>query len=171
MELYRIPSDDGKTSIPSAPAYHVVAAEVMDRDGGGRRGDLTSNLQDLNNAKDLGLINEKEFLAAKTRILEGFTGGGGGGGGGVKSFSNVRPNPALNGDLNSTARNTNDTERIRDLVLRGAVLESTNGGVWRHTALHQGATLTQGVFIFCQPQTCYTYYYSPPHLHHTSTTC
>jgi hypothetical protein len=55
----------------------------------------------------------------------------------AKAFANVPPNPALNGQLNDCARNTNDTGKIRDLVSRGAQLESTNGAPWNHTPLHQ----------------------------------
>ena len=44
---------------------------------------------------------------------------------------------ALDADLNSTARNTNDTAKIRRLVQQGARLDSTNGAPWHHTALHQ----------------------------------
>ena len=42
-------------------------------------------------------------------------------------------------DLNITARNTNDTNRLRQLVAEGADLTSTNGEPWNHTALHQSA--------------------------------
>ena len=45
--------------------------------------------------------------------------------------------PALDADLNSTARNTNDTAKLRRLVQQGARLDSTNGAPWHHTALHQ----------------------------------
>jgi len=65
---------------------------------------------------------------------------GGGGGSGIKASQvapAVRANPALNGQLNDCARNTNDAGRLKDLVARGAEIESTNGGQWRHTALHQ----------------------------------
>merc|ERR1712226_117955 len=43
----------------------------------------------------------------------------------------------LNNDLNGTARNTDDVDRIRKLVSQGADLLSTNGEPWNHTPLHQ----------------------------------
>jgi len=43
----------------------------------------------------------------------------------------------LNAELNSTARNTNDVAKIRELVGQGADLLSTNGHPWHHTPLHQ----------------------------------
>lgn len=41
--------------------------------------------------------------------------------------------------MNDCARNTNDTNRLRELVAEGADLTSVNDGHWRHTPLHQSA--------------------------------
>lgn len=48
-------------------------------------------------------------------------------------------NPHKNAELNDTARNTNDVEKIRRLVIEGAELVSNNGPEWRHTPMHQAA--------------------------------
>jgi len=61
---------------------------------------------------------------------------GGGGGGGT---SRPSINTSLNGPLNDACRNTNDTNRIRQLVREGADLTSTNGAPWNHTGLHQAS--------------------------------
>ena len=47
--------------------------------------------------------------------------------------------PGKNTELNDTARNTNDVNKIRRLVGERADLMSTNGPEWRHTAMHQAA--------------------------------
>ena len=51
----------------------------------------------------------------------------------------IRNASALNAELNHVARNTDDCARAQKLVAAGADLNSTNGGVWRHTPLHQAA--------------------------------
>ena len=51
----------------------------------------------------------------------------------------IPKNPGLNQPLNDCARNTNDTNRLRDLVAQGGDLTSTNGAPWMHTPLHQSA--------------------------------
>lgn len=59
--------------------------------------------------------------------------------GATPSHGNPASNSALNTELNSVARNTNDTNKARRLVASGADLSSTNGPQWRHTPLHQAA--------------------------------
>ena len=49
------------------------------------------------------------------------------------------PKGNYDGDLNDTARNTNDVAKIRELVKKGANLLSTNGEPWNHTPLHQAS--------------------------------
>jgi len=44
-----------------------------------------------------------------------------------------------NAELNDTARNTNDVEKIRALVTEGATLVSINSPGWGHTPMHQAA--------------------------------
>ena len=67
--------------------------------------------------------------------------GGGSGGGGGQFVAEKAPNTSgrsqrdLDADLNGTARNTNDTGKLRRLVAQGANLSSTNGEPWRHTPL------------------------------------
>merc|ERR1719456_2113112 len=62
-----------------------------------------------------------------------------GGGSSTPSHGNPPSTNALNSELNNVARNTNDTEKARELVAHGADLSSTNGPHWRHTPLHQAA--------------------------------
>ena len=47
------------------------------------------------------------------------------------------PTMGIDQDLNDVARNTNDTNKLRQLVAKGANLRSTNGAPWNHTPLHQ----------------------------------
>jgi ankyrin repeat protein len=55
------------------------------------------------------------------------------------SHGNPYSNNALNTELNNVARNTDNCDKARELVARGADLSSTNGPEWRHTPLHQAA--------------------------------
>merc|ERR1719181_2163717 len=57
--------------------------------------------------------------------------------GATPSHGNPQSTNALNTELDNVARNTNDTEKARQLVTMGADLSSTNGPHWRHTPLHQ----------------------------------
>jgi len=59
--------------------------------------------------------------------------------GSTPTQGNPPSNNKLNTELNNVARNTNDVTRVRQLVMAGADLASTNGGYWRHTPLHQAA--------------------------------
>ena len=65
----------------------------------------------------------------------------------------------LNAELNSTARNTNDTAKLRELVAKGAELTGTNGQPWNHTPLHQAAyhnrpEMVRTLIELCQTQGC-----------------
>jgi len=124
----------------SAP-YEVVGIEavavegvaVMER-GQGQDTSLAGQLRDLQASKEQDLLSEAEYAAARASVLARFRDGAPAA---APIPTPITPNPALNGQLNDTARNTSDTGRIRDLVSRGAQLESTNGAPWNHTPLHQ----------------------------------
>ncbi len=107
--------------------FCAVGAKWMEHKGQGAGRDFGCDPSDFKFAGD---IVATAFSATDRNFLKL---------GSTPSRGNPASTNALNTELNNVARNTDDTDRARSLVVCGADLASTNGEAFKHTPLHQAA--------------------------------